>query len=57
MQSRAFEAYYKGPAEDSLSTYFEMLIEMLPIKWKDAGTEYLHKIYAYPVKNAISYQN
>ena len=57
LQSQEFAAYYEGPAQQSLTTYFEMLFDMLPENWRQAGCDYIYKVYAYPLKNALSYQD
>ena len=47
--------HYTGQAKESLNQFFNILIEMLPEEWQEEGRQFMLKIYAYPLKNALSY--
>lgn len=56
MPKPAYAHHYPPTIKDSLKEYFDMLIEMLPKEELYKGKNFLFKMYANPLINALSYK-
>ncbi|BDS11360.1 1-acyl-sn-glycerol-3-phosphate acyltransferase [Aureispira anguillae] len=56
MQSDRYQHEYPAPIQSSLQEYFDMLLEMLPKEAQKEGSDFLFKMYANPLINALSYK-